>query len=210
MKSEDIWWQLKQPFFKYLVKWRIGPRTRDKSRGQPLCYVDARIVMQRLDDVVGPENWQDSYSESTKRVICSLSLRVGDEWITKSDGAGDTDMEGEKGGLSDAFKRAAVKFGVGRYLYGIHSPWVNLNDKGKLPDTFDGREYLPDPSPFTSKQMRTKVYNALRDAAFDDNAHRLKECWDELENEEKMDIWRDLSSSVRGRIKKMQESKDDG
>jgi hypothetical protein len=38
-------------------------------------------------------------------------------WISRCDGADDTNIEGAKGGLSDAFKRAAVKFGIGRYLY---------------------------------------------------------------------------------------------
>ena len=51
------------------------------------------------------------------RTVCELSLKINGVWITKTDGAGDTNIEGEKGGLSDAFKRAAVKFGVGRYLY---------------------------------------------------------------------------------------------
>jgi hypothetical protein len=73
--------------------------------------------MKRLDDVVGMENWQCHYEDLGGRVICRLSIRVDGEWITKCDGAGDTKIEGEKGGISDALKRAAVLFGVGRYLY---------------------------------------------------------------------------------------------
>ncbi len=50
-------------------------------------------------------------------MICYLSIRCDGEWVTKSDGAGDTNIEAEKGGISDALKRAAQKFGIGRYLY---------------------------------------------------------------------------------------------
>ena len=63
------------------------------------------------------------------RVICTLSIADMDNqgktvWIAKSDGAGSTDVEGDKGGISDAFKRAAVKWGIGRYLYDLDAPWV--------------------------------------------------------------------------------------
>jgi hypothetical protein len=52
-------------------------------------------------------------------------------WIWKSDGAGATDVEGEKGMLSDALKRAAVRWGVGRYLYDLKSPWVAIEPMGR-------------------------------------------------------------------------------
>ena len=137
----DIAAKLAEPFSPKIVHWRIGSTNAKKlgvkpweaTQGKPLCYIDARDVMERLDGVVGPGNWQDSYTETASgRVICSLTVRYGDEWITKSDGAGDTGTEGEKGAISDAFKRAAVKHGVGRYLYGINSGWIDL-DNGKLP-----------------------------------------------------------------------------
>src|SRR3546814_10518376 len=71
--------------------------------------------MRRLDDVCGPAGWQDSYAETGKgRLICTISILCGDQWISKSDGAGDTAVDGEKGAISDAFKRCAVKRGVGR------------------------------------------------------------------------------------------------
>jgi hypothetical protein len=51
--------------------------------------------------------------------------------VVKSNGAGDTDVEGPKGALSDAFKRAAVLWGIGRYLYSLDSPWVALEARGR-------------------------------------------------------------------------------
>jgi hypothetical protein len=72
-----------------------------------------------------PAGWEDGYIETAKgRVICTIRLEIGGRWIEKSDGAGDTDVEGEKGGISDAFKRAAVKWGVGRYLYDVEPVWA--------------------------------------------------------------------------------------
>lgn len=104
----------------------VGATNSDKSKGLALAYLDARLVMDRLDTVVGQANWQATYSHALSKTVCELSLRCGDEWVTKSNGAGDSDIEGEKGALSDAFKRAAVLWGIGRYLYNLDSPWVQL------------------------------------------------------------------------------------
>jgi hypothetical protein len=123
--------QLAEPFDPALVSWRIGPTTKDKTKGMALAYIDARDVMRRLDQVCGPSNWQNDYPWSDgKRVVCRIGIRTGDEWIWKTDGAGDTDTEGEKGALSDAFKRAAVHWGIGRYLYDVDAVWVAIEAKG--------------------------------------------------------------------------------
>lgn len=128
----DICKRLAEPFDPAIVSWRVGPTNREKTKGMALAYIDARDVMRRLDDVCGPENWQDEYPWSDgKRVVCRIGVRIGDEWIWKTDGAGDTDTEGEKGALSDAFKRSAVKWGIGRYLYDVDSPWVAIQQLGK-------------------------------------------------------------------------------
>ena len=108
------------------IKWRVGATNADKTKGLALAYLDARAVMDRLDSVVGQANWQATYSHAANKTVCELCIRCGDEWITKANGAGDSDIEGEKGALSDAFKRAAVLWGIGRYLYDLDSPWVQL------------------------------------------------------------------------------------
>ena len=84
-----------------------------------LHYIDARSVMKRLDDVVGMANWQTKIIETASgtRVLCELSVKIEGEWITKTDGSGDTDFEKEKGAISRALCRAATHFGIGRYLY---------------------------------------------------------------------------------------------
>lgn len=45
----------------------------------------------------------------------------------QTDGAENTDIEPVKGGLSDAYKRAAVKWGIGRYLYDMEAAWVDVD-----------------------------------------------------------------------------------
>lgn len=117
--------QLSAPFPPSAIHWRAQTVTRDGDKALALAYLDARDVMDRLDAACGPANWRDSYVETPKgRTLCTLEIRVDGEWIAKSDGAGDTDVEGEKGSISDALKRAAVKWGIGRYLYDLGNVWA--------------------------------------------------------------------------------------
>ncbi len=111
----DLFAALAAPFDAHEVK------TRSQS-GRQLHYVTARTVMNRLDAVLGPENWWDEYTPSEHSVSCRLTLRLPDgSTLTKGDAGGYAGMadqgDDDKSGFSDSFKRAAVKFGVGRYLY---------------------------------------------------------------------------------------------
>lgn len=122
---------LKTPFLSERVSWRVGSTSADKRRGMALAYIDSRDVQDRLDQVCAPENWQCRYAELGQKTICEIGIKIGPEWVWKADGAGDTDFEAEKGALSDAFKRAAVKWGVGRYLYDLPAEWVDIETMGK-------------------------------------------------------------------------------
>lgn len=122
---------LKKPFDPERVSWRVGSTTQDKSKGMMLAYIDARDVQDRLDEVCGIHSWQCRYSLHDKTTICEIGIKVGEDWVWKADGAGATDVEAEKGQLSDSFKRAAVKWGIGRYLYDVDSPWVEVEPAGR-------------------------------------------------------------------------------
>lgn len=123
---------LTAPFPADAVSWRVGSTNRDKTKGMALAFIDARDVMDRLDAVCGPDGWQDRYPHANGKTVCEIDIWCGDRgWVTKSDGAGDTDFEANKGALSDAFKRAAVRWGIGRYLYALPSPWVEVEPMGK-------------------------------------------------------------------------------
>ena len=96
-------------------------------KGRGMKYITARTVMNRLDSVLGPENWEDSYVPGEKGVLCVLTITLPDgRKVTKADAGGHAGMQDEgddeKSGFSDAFKRAAVKFGIGRVLYGDGVP----------------------------------------------------------------------------------------
>jgi hypothetical protein len=123
---DDIFDRLFHPFEPQEVHWRVGSIDASRGLGLAFAYVDARDVMDRLDVVVGPQGWQCRYSHADGKTVCELGLRVAGEWLWKADGAGDTEVEAEKGALSDAFKRAAVRWGIGRYIYGIGPVWVAL------------------------------------------------------------------------------------
>ena len=142
--------ELRKPFPEKRVKWKVLKTSSDDSRGLMAPYIDARNVMRRLDYTVGPENWQREHSYGPDgQVLCTLSIRNDDgEWIRKTDGADATHIEATKGGLSDALKRAAVSWGIGRYLYQYdEDPWVDLDEYSKPKRTPELPEYLlPDGS----------------------------------------------------------------
>jgi hypothetical protein len=137
--------KLECPFPASAVHWRVGNTNAKKlgvkpweaTEGSALAYIDARDVMERLDKAVGMENWQCDYPLSESGLlICRIGIRASvfnpdlphDEWIWKANGAGDTQVEKEKGKASDAFKRAAVLFGIGQYLYKIPFQWGKLRN----------------------------------------------------------------------------------
>lgn len=115
-KYPDLFAALAAHFDSHEVKLRQAPG------GRQLHYITARTAMNRLDDVLGPENWWDEYLPLEHSVVCRLTLRLPDgSTVTKCDAGGYAGMadqgDDDKSGFSDAFKRAAAKFGVARYLY---------------------------------------------------------------------------------------------
>jgi hypothetical protein len=122
---------LADPFPPEDLEWRIG-QSGIGTKGpwaKVLAYLTSRAVMHRLDSIVGPANWRDEYQKGPDGgVICGISIRCGEEWVTKWDGAENSQIESVKGGLSDSFKRAAVKWSIGRYLYRLEEGWAEIAD----------------------------------------------------------------------------------
>ena len=108
-------------------RWRIQNFSKDGTKASAVAYIDARDVMNLLDEVVGPQNWQDDYRNEGEMLIAGIGIKVGDEWVWKYDTGTKTTFEEDKGQISDAFKRAAVKWGIGRFLYDTDIQWINLN-----------------------------------------------------------------------------------
>jgi hypothetical protein len=77
--AQSLFDALCEPFPLEYIEWRIGSTNSDKTKGLPLCYVDARAVMDRLDDVCGPDGWQCNYSPAPgNAIICNLGIRMPD------------------------------------------------------------------------------------------------------------------------------------
>ena len=124
--------KLKEKFDEKDLEFRVGATNSDKTMGLALAYVQARAIQNRLDEVVGFENWKVSYKEIQGGFLCTLSIRINDEWIEKEDGASVTEFESVKGGISNAFKRVASSgFGIGRYLYNARDSWYAIKPQGK-------------------------------------------------------------------------------
>lgn len=149
---------LEYPFTVEDIEFRVLRTNKAKTEGYIAAYVDSRAIQRRLDKVVGWENWQN-YFEVTQSAtgetsyvckLCIFSEERG-EWLTKSNGAGSTDIEPVKGGLSNAFKRAASMFGIGRYLY----------DMKDIKCPIDQGKYIPDNEKYKLEQEYMKFVNKL-------------------------------------------------
>lgn len=129
----DIQKLLAEPFEESDVSWK--PQAVKGSRAMAIAYIDARNVMDRLDAVVGLANWKDEYELVDGGVVCHLSVKIDGEWIHKSDVGSYSDQpdggDRLKSAFSDSLKRAAVKFGIGRYLYRLDNQWVDYDPSSK-------------------------------------------------------------------------------
>lgn len=124
--------RLKEPFNDSELEWK--PQSVGIKNGKPwamiLCYVQARAIQNRLDEVFGPMNWKDEYRFEQNGVICRLSVYCSEkkEWIAKENGSPETDIESFKGGISGAFKRVASSgYGIGRYLYELDTTFADCS-----------------------------------------------------------------------------------
>ena len=148
MTEQEIMQALAAPFAAKDVEWRVQNTTQDHTRGMAVPYIDSRAIQNRLDAVVGIYNWKTEYrpwhqvmkgerqqggKEPNASQLCGLSIycKERQEWIPKWDGAENSDIEPVKGGISDSFKRAAVLWNVGRYLYDLEPVWVAVEPRGR-------------------------------------------------------------------------------
>jgi hypothetical protein len=108
--------ELAQPFAPEDLEWRLQQTEENGKWGLAIPYVTNRAIQARLDDVVGVDGWYNDYrpwhgNGKKEAQICGISIRFPEQgFITKWDGAEDSDIEPIKGGLSDSMKRAAVQW----------------------------------------------------------------------------------------------------
>ena len=123
-------------------KWRVQRTSKERvqgkypegTRGLVVAYIDARQVFSRLDELFGPDGWQTGYRVlDTASGALECTLTVGG--ISKSD-VGYPNRSGDeeplKAAYSDATKRAAVQWGIGRWLYDEEAQWVGIDQQGRV------------------------------------------------------------------------------
>lgn len=187
MTASELRKALADPFPPDQIGWK--PQAVKGNRALAIAYIDARNVMQRLDDVLGVENWQDRYILlPDNSVMCRLKIRIGEEWVAKADvGSPSEQPDGGdrlKAAFSDALKRVAVKFGIGRYLYELPHQWCDYDPVKKsftqsprLPDWAVPAKQTSKPASPAGKPARTpfdQTKAAIEDAA---TLAALKEVW---------------------------------
>lgn len=171
--------------------WKIQSIGRDGKKASCVAYIDARQAMDLLDEVVGVGYWQDKYrtitvqykSETTDdkgkttggsrdQLVCSVGVKIDDEWVWKEDTGSESDIETEKGLFSDAFKRACVKWGVGRFLYDMDIEWVSIVDRSPVDDAgkriWDLTEYIE------NKKNQRKNTSPAKNTTTPDQLTRIK------------------------------------
>jgi len=152
MKLQDLKKEI--PF-----KWRV--QSANQYGATCVAYIDARDVQDLLDEVCGQQNWQCRYSEHKGNLFCEIGIRFKESeecWVWKSDCGVESNVEKQKGEASDAFKRASVMWGIGRFLYS--KPIVKLpvkdNGKGKFVPWSEGQQKY-----ITNADQITKWCNEL-------------------------------------------------
>lgn len=109
-------------------QWRVQSYSKHKPQATCVAYIDARAAMDLLDEVVGYGKWQSDYKEVKGNVYGGVGIHIDGEWVWKWDCGVESNQDAEKGQASDAFKRACVKWGIGRFLYDLEVKYVDANE----------------------------------------------------------------------------------
>lgn len=155
------------------------PQSVKGNRALCVFYIDARDVMDRLDSTVGVAGWRDSYRLLTDgSVQCKLKVKIGGVWIAKEDVGSPSEQpdcgDRLKAAFSDALKRAAVKFGIGRFLYELPMQWHDYDPvkkqfvtPPKLPRStaVPKPQPQPEPKPTASAESVAGLIKLLKDLA---------------------------------------------
>ncbi|QJD79310.1 Rad52/Rad22 family DNA repair protein [Spirosoma rhododendri] len=121
---------LNAPLTAHEIEWRVQSQTKDGQKIIVVPYITNRCVMQRFDEQFGWAGWNNELKEIDGGFLCTITVTLPDgKAVSKTDGASRTGIEPVKGGISDAMKRCAVQFGLGRALYDFPKVFVETTDK---------------------------------------------------------------------------------
>lgn len=127
---------LAMPFPAEFIEWRPGATNKDKTKAQALAYVDPRHYQDRLNEICGLR-WSSlrDIQFTSEKVVITVTLYLGD--VSRS-GVGEASLTDKFGKAlavtkadAQAFKRACVEYGLGRYLYNWGRVWVAFDANTK-------------------------------------------------------------------------------
>jgi hypothetical protein len=137
---QDVWARLAAPLPQSAISWRQDgrPVQRDgKFFARFVAYVDANTVRERLDGVV-PGEWNLTLDllppmphideQLPEPPVCAFKARLQILGVVREDVGTGRDY---KAAATDAFKRAAVRFGVANELYKYEQNWVQVDGDGR-------------------------------------------------------------------------------
>jgi hypothetical protein len=139
LDKHDIWSALSAPLPPGVISWRQDgrPVTRDgRHIARFVAYIEANTVRERLDSVV-PGEWDltlellppvTGLDEDANQGACSFKARLQILGVIREDVGTGKDY---KQAATDAFKRAAVRFGIAHELYAYEQNWVQMDGDGK-------------------------------------------------------------------------------
>jgi len=139
IEKTDVWAKLAAPLPSGAISWRIDsqPKDRDgKHFARFVAYIEANTVRERLDSTC-PGEWDlnlellpsvDVIGQGgeVKRHEYSFKARLQILGVIREDVGSGKDY---KQASTDAFKRAAVRFGIGNELYAYEQNWVEVDMK---------------------------------------------------------------------------------
>ncbi|PNY82537.1 single-stranded DNA-binding protein DdrA [Deinococcus koreensis] len=134
MKLSDVQKRLQAPFPAHVVAWKPGVITKDRKRALMLAHIDARAVQDRLDAIC-PDGWNFEVEVVAGTRLPTVKGRLTVLGVTREDigEAPEGDLGTLKAASSDALKRCAVHFGIGRYLYDLPKQWADWDDAKRQP-----------------------------------------------------------------------------
>jgi hypothetical protein len=174
IEKTDVWTRLSAPVAANTIAWRQdGKATNREGRyfARFVAYIEANTVRERLDQTV-PGEWDLTLElmptiagDDGDGPLCSFKARLQILGVIREDIGTGRDY---KQASTDAFKRAAVRFGIGHELYGYEQNWVEVDGDGKYAKPLEDPQLAysrrhgeastpsePDPSPSAERSTLT-------------------------------------------------------
>ena len=118
-------------------KWRVHSYNKEVTSATCVAYIDSREVMDRLDSVC-IYGWERSHTAIKDNIYATVRIIMPDGTsMSRMDCGTESSTEKEKGESSDSFKRAAVNWGIGRFLYDLKIQKLAAKANGDFKDCID-------------------------------------------------------------------------